>query len=202
VGILGFLFLSMWSGAKQLARGINCTNHLKEIGLAYLGWSLDNGDKFPMQVSVTQGGTKELGESADAFVHFQALSSEAPGCYNFCMTNPGVLVCPADANRTAAVSWSTNFSNKNLSYFVNLDAGTGDSPTNILAGDRNLTLNGRPVLSGLLKLRTDSPVGWSKKLHNNRGHIVFADGHAASHVTNLQPFLLTTGFVTNRLAIP
>src|SRR5947208_2059816 len=39
---------------------INCTNNLKQLGLAYAQWGLDHQDKFPMQVSVTNGGTMEF----------------------------------------------------------------------------------------------------------------------------------------------
>src|SRR5208283_5763737 len=38
----------------------SCGRNLREIGMAYRIWAGDNGDKFPMQVSVANGGTMEL----------------------------------------------------------------------------------------------------------------------------------------------
>jgi hypothetical protein len=38
---------------------INCINNLKEVTLGYIIWAGDNNDKFPMQISVTNGGTME-----------------------------------------------------------------------------------------------------------------------------------------------
>src|ERR1041385_764656 len=47
---------------------INCTNNLKQIGLAMRTWALDNNDKNPMQVSVTNGGAMEIVGSGKAFL--------------------------------------------------------------------------------------------------------------------------------------
>ncbi len=136
----------------------------------------------------------ELVEKAEAVVHFQALSTN--------LTDLKSLVCPADKERVAAVSLDANFGNQNLSYFIDLDTTKDGSGTNILAGDRNLTLNGAPVPPGVLKLPADSAVGWSKEIHKRWGQLVFADGHAEMYINSLQPFLKATGFATNRLAIP
>src|ERR1017187_5801106 len=45
--------------------GPNCTNNLKQIGLAFRIWEGDNGGKYPMQVSVTNGGAMELALAGD-----------------------------------------------------------------------------------------------------------------------------------------
>src|SRR5882672_7913027 len=52
---------------------LNCTNNLKQIGLSFIQWGLDTEDRFPMQVSVTNGGTMELVGSGAAWVHFMVL---------------------------------------------------------------------------------------------------------------------------------
>src|SRR5437660_12465028 len=49
---------------------INCSNNLKQIGLSFRQWALDNQDKFPMQVPTNQGGTMELVISGTAWIHF------------------------------------------------------------------------------------------------------------------------------------
>jgi len=38
---------------------ISCSNNLKQLGLAYQVWAGDNDGKFPMAVSVANGGALE-----------------------------------------------------------------------------------------------------------------------------------------------
>ena len=56
------LFFPRSHSGRRMERStrINCVNNLKEIGLAYRIWAGDNGSKYPMEVSVTNGGTMEL----------------------------------------------------------------------------------------------------------------------------------------------
>src|SRR5258707_2421015 len=42
------------------AQRICCINNLKQDGLAFKTWAVDNNDKLPMQVSVTNGGAMEV----------------------------------------------------------------------------------------------------------------------------------------------
>jgi hypothetical protein len=49
---------------------IECVNNLKQIGLAYRLWAEDNGGKFPMEISVTNGGTMGLGEGRNTWINF------------------------------------------------------------------------------------------------------------------------------------
>src|SRR2546426_161404 len=64
------------NGGRLQGQKINCINNLKQIGLAFRTWSLDQSDKFPMQVSVTNGGTMELVDNGPVFVHFLVMSNE------------------------------------------------------------------------------------------------------------------------------
>ena len=56
--IVAALLLPAFAKAKR-HRGISCVNNLKQIGLSYRLWEGDNGDKYPMSVSVTNGGTMD-----------------------------------------------------------------------------------------------------------------------------------------------
>ena len=93
---------------------ITCVNNLKQIGLAFRIWEGDNGDKYPMQVSVTNGGAMELTLTGDVVGIFRVMSNE--------LSTTKVLVCPQDTKRTAATDFAGGLSGANISYFVGLDA--------------------------------------------------------------------------------
>src|SRR3954452_11435806 len=75
---------------------INCTCNLKQVGLAYKQWALDHHDRYPMEVSVTNGGTMEFVNSGAVWVHFNVMSNE--------LSTPKILSCPADNGRHDSVA--------------------------------------------------------------------------------------------------
>jgi prepilin-type processing-associated H-X9-DG protein len=182
-----------------------CINDLKQIGLAFRVWEGDNNDKYPMSVSITNGGTMELVDSGTVWRHFEVMSNE--------LNTPKVLLCPNDTDpkRTMATAWESTPSasydlqftgNSNTSYFVGVDA-SDTNPKMFLGGDRNLTLKGVALSPGLHSLRTNELVGWSKELHVSKGNILFADGSVQQFTPGaLQTAWEQTGIATNRLAIP
>src|SRR6187397_280713 len=56
IAILAAMLLPALARAKARAQRINCTNNLKQVGLAMRTWALDNGDRFPMLVPSSDGG--------------------------------------------------------------------------------------------------------------------------------------------------
>src|SRR5882724_2787082 len=60
LGILAALLLTAVARHRATYCGMYCVNNLKQVGVAFRTWALDNGDKYPPQVSVTNGGTMEL----------------------------------------------------------------------------------------------------------------------------------------------
>jgi prepilin-type processing-associated H-X9-DG protein/prepilin-type N-terminal cleavage/methylation domain-containing protein len=184
---------------------INCTNNLKQIGLAFRTWALDNNDKFPMQVSVTNGGTMELVESGSVFQHFQVMSNE--------LSTPKILFCPAesDAKRgmankfatTAGAAWMVPLTNDNqISYFVGADADS-KWPQMFLCGDRNLAVGSTPLSAGLHSISTNAALTWDQPRHDGAGNICFADGSVGQfHSRALRMGLRAAGVATNRLAMP
>src|ERR1035441_5609067 len=67
------IFLPALRSPVRKTKRINCTNLLKQVGLAYYIWASDHNDKFPMNVSITNGGSMELANSGDAASTFLRL---------------------------------------------------------------------------------------------------------------------------------
>jgi hypothetical protein len=172
---------------------IECLNNLKQTGIAFRLWGGDHNGKYPMQVSVTNGGAMELVATGNVAAVFEVMSNE--------LSTLRQLYCPADTRRV----WATNFStlsNSNISYFVNLDAVEA-YPQMILDGDDNLTIGGVRVRPGILNLWTNVTIGWTKERHHGGGNIGLADGSVQQLTTDgLRQALQQTGVATNRLVIP
>ena len=192
LAVLVAMLLPALAAAKRHS-GPNCINNVKQIGLSYRLWEGDNGNKFPMNVSVTNGGTMGLATGRNAWVNFLVMSNQ--------LSTPRILHCPADTDGSATNSWS-GLNNQNVSYFVGLDASP-DYPQAILSGDDNFQINGVPVKPGLLELSTNAPIAWSAARHKFAGNILLADGSVQSvTISGLTNLLHQTGLATNRLAIP
>jgi competence protein ComGC len=193
-GVLICLALAWLFQAKRRAGSICCNCNLKQVGLAFKMWEDDHGGKFPMQTSVTNGGTMEMTDGRSVWIDFAVMSNE--------LSTPIILVCPADKSRLCATNFAVGFNNANVSYFVGLDASESQ-PEMFLSGDDNFAIDGVPVKSGLLELSTNLPVAWTDARHKSSGNIGIVDGSVQQILTaNLQEALYQTGLATNRLALP
>ncbi len=196
LALLTALFLPAATHSRIRSSRVNCANNLKQIGLAFKLWAGDNNDKFPMQVPVTDGGTMELIESGQVWVHFEVMSNE--------LSSPRLLVCPGDTNRQPGLSFSQGLGNQNVSYFVGVDA-TPDAPAMLIAGDDNLGVSGVAARQGMLTLWSHGPVAWIKPRldHGKGGNICLADaGVQQVGDAELRGLLQRSGVATNRLAMP
>ena len=188
------LALTWFAQASRKAGSICCNCNLKEVGTAYRIYAQNNDNKYPMQVAVKKGGAMELTATGNVAACFPVMSNS--------LADPKVLICPRDAKRTPATSFSGGFNNNNVSYFVGLDANL-DHPQMFLSGDDNFAIGGMPVKSGLLELSTNTPITWTAARHRFFGNICLADGSVQQFTTDdLQQALQQTGIATNRLAIP
>jgi len=164
IAILAAMLLPALARAKARAQRINCVNNLKQVGLGFRTWALDNGDAYPMRVASGQGGVSDthIGfrttggspglapASAGVFGVFQVMSNE--------LSTPKISFCPAEAETTRQPSstfagvipaGSANqvpYTNDlNTSYFIGVDA-QDTSPQMFLTGDHNLG-DGNPPTS-------------------------------------------------------
>ncbi len=192
--VVAVLLLPVLAATKHKQSTIDCINNLKQIGLASRIWEGDNGDKYPMQLVVTNNATMKLISDGNAYILWQTMSNE--------LSTPKLLACPADKQRTAAASFNQNFSDANISYFLTLDAADA-YPQMILSGDDNFAVNGVRVHPGILNLHTNAPVEWTKERHRGTGNLALSDGSIQTTTVNaMQRAFRQTGFATNRLLIP
>ena len=108
IAILAALLLPALARAKAKAQRINCTNNLKQVGLAFRTFAIDNDGNMPQTLAESQGGA-----SSDVGVRSitaqQRLVNATSGAITvsrgvsmmfLCMSNelstPKILFCPAE----------------------------------------------------------------------------------------------------------
>lgn len=193
VALAGAILLPGLARSRARSSRINCANGMKQIGLSFRSWSLDNNGRFPMQVSVNSGGTMELVASGMVYPHFQVMSNE--------LSTPKILLCPNDEKRTWATNFAAGMTDKHLSYFINVDAIEGDG-SSLLSGDRNITNRAGPG-SRLVSLTGSDTMGWTREMHAEKGFLGFGDGsvQAFRNGSTAAAVRVEPG-KTNRLAVP
>ena len=171
--ILALLFATLVPAvalSKRKAQRIKCTNNLKQIGLSFRLFSTDHRDKFPETTSTNRSGAREyLWQSNFAARYFSMLSNE--------LATPKNLLCPT-GNRKAAINYAA-LSDANVSYFAGLDADE-TRPQALLAGDRNLTINGVEARGGIVEIHPTDQLGWTKAMHRYSGNVALGDGSIQS----------------------
>jgi len=156
IAILAAMLLPALARAKARAQRSSCANNLKEIGIAFKTWALDNQDQYPMTVPEASGGPPNqaalmAGNAGFMYQVFGVMSNE--------LSTARVLACPSDsdtvthtnlllpldtaaATKNVAVTGSGtpaqySICNLNVSYFIGRDA-TENNPSMLLSGDRNI----------------------------------------------------------------
>jgi len=152
IAILAAMLLPALARAKARAQRASCANNLKELGIAFKTWGLDNNDAYPMTVPNSSGGPPNqaqisAGVSAYLYQVFGVMSNE--------VSTAKLLACPTDsgttvhtnllieANTTGVVAVGTGspvqytLNNGAVSYALGIEA-TEDFPSMILCADRNI----------------------------------------------------------------
>jgi prepilin-type N-terminal cleavage/methylation domain-containing protein len=182
IAILAALLLPALARAKAKAQRINCTNNLKQVGLALRTFAIDNDGNMPMGLPRAQGGNSEdVDTQARALGTTQAASHGASKMF-LCASNelstPKILWCPAEyetsgtgarqqassfADSTAAnpIASQVPYTNDlNISYFVGVDAQE-TMPQMFLTGDHNMGGNANPPTTAYLAApSTGTPKIW------------------------------------------
>jgi prepilin-type N-terminal cleavage/methylation domain-containing protein len=215
IAILAGMLLPALAKAKARAHRIKCVGNLRQVGLGFRIFSTDNGDQFPMSVPQAYGGSAEASANALwTYLHFGALSNE--------LSTPKILLCPSD-QRTEASTFATNAnvavnaqtrnvvpfnSNKNVSYFVGLEADE-TRPSCFLAGDRNildpLSVPARTSVgtSQIVLMGTNSMAYYTNTMHNLQGNVGLGDGSVQTFSSaRLRDAVRTTGDSRNEIAFP
>jgi len=193
LAIFAMILLPSLARPKGPTLSGRCRNNLREVGLSFRVWAIDHNDKFPMQVSVTNGGTMEFVDRGTSSMHFLSLSNE--------LSTPKVLFCPSDSRPGPPTNFIYDFDSSKISYFVGVGAAQGNAMM-ILTGDRNIT-NGPGMRGGFLELLPHQPAGWTHEMHAQHGNIGLTDGSVQLLSTpQLRKAITTAGVATNRLAMP
>lgn len=193
--LIGSLIPAAMQRAWARSSRLNCTNNLKQMGLAFRTWAIDNQELFPMHVSVTNGGSQEFVATGLVSPHFRAISNE--------LSTPRILVCPDGSKQVPAANWENDLDDSHISYFVGVDV-SGYSTNALLAGDASFLLGSGPA-KGLVRLtpKVEAAWNWRGGIHEGLGNILLADGRVSRLASaQLQARLRAEARSTNRLAVP
>lgn len=104
IAILAAMLLPALAAAKRKAQKINCTNNIRQVGLAFRIWEGDNNDRYSTAVAASQGGASDFMSHANPAggITPSAPSSGKyiPGMAYMVMSNElstaKILYCPSD----------------------------------------------------------------------------------------------------------
>lgn len=174
---------------------VGCLSRLRQIDIGFWMYAQDNAGTLPMHLQIADGAAVKLALSNSPIAQFCMLSPYLRRC--------DLLICPTEKERRAVTNFS-DLTETNLSYFLNIDVTLSNKPaTSILAGDRNLRADGRPVPPGPFVLTTSRDMNWTRELHPYGGNIAFADGHVeVCRRNDLNSLVQRQSIATNRLLVP
>jgi competence protein ComGC len=166
---------------RARAQRISCVNNLKNIGVAFRVFT-NPTDGYFLPTNSTPATFDDL------IAHWRMSSNEI---------TIASMTCPTDIRKR---STNGSFSRVNASYFVGIGASE-KFPQSILAGDRNITTNRVSAGPGLIKVDTNSIVGWDIRIHKLQGNTALADGSVQQSFPAFMTRLVKAGG-TNQFVVP
>jgi len=155
IAILAAMLLPALARAKARAQRSSCANNLKELGISFKTWALDNNDAYPMIVPTASGGPPNQAAISAGTAQSAAYVYQIFGVMSNEVSTAKLLACPSDSDTVVhtnlliaagaivntAVAGSTpaqyTLADLNVSYFVGLNADE-NYPSMLLCGDRNI----------------------------------------------------------------
>ena len=208
IAVLAAMLLPALAKAKAKAQGVQCLNNLRQVGLGWIMYNDDNGDRLPPVCggsfagtdSRTQswvGGWLDFSSSYDNVRLDYLIDAEKTGNYGLLgpyLKNPAVFRCPGDRSqvtifgrlmnrvRTISMNGYMNGINSGPPWqsedFVVFRRGTEI----IDPAKRLLVVDEREdsINEGFFGVIEDEPLigDWPASYHNDAGGINFADGHS------------------------
>jgi len=212
IAILAAMLLPALARAKARAQRINCVNNLKQVGLSFRTWALDNSDQNPMNVAGgpavaaaadSGGASSSVGKVGELWYIFSVMSNE--------LSTPKILACPAEMDsyrsNCSSFGWKAPIpvgsfgSDYGLSYFVGVDAQE-TYPQMFLTGDHNIGDGNPPAATAVYRNVTglgtnwaaNAGPGWADNMHQKQGNVGIADGSVQQlSRTRLQEALKNSG---------
>jgi prepilin-type N-terminal cleavage/methylation domain-containing protein len=166
IAILAALLLPALGRSKDQAKITICINQNRETAVGLRLWSNDNDGKFPWDVEIAEGGSKDAEALATWADYFRTASNE--------LVTPKILTCPKNKDKTVMDQWPNLAGLDNIGYFAGLTVKESN-PQSLLMGDYNVT-GGGGGLAPFWVPDGSIDVQWDNTVHVLRGILTLSDG--------------------------